>query len=341
MSVTSSTVSAQYLGELFEFAIERGAHRERLEVRAGVRASDLDDPDARLPLERYMTLMRVAKDLCGDPALALRLGSRRDFKHVSVVGLLCFASPTMGDALAALNRYGRLVADVDAPDRDEQFQIVERGDHMWLVDTRLRPDDFPEFTEETWARFATENRRNFPDRTFASAAHVTHPRPSYHAFYESTIGAPVTYNAEWNALCLPRSWLSIPLHEPNAYVFGVLSKHAQQLLEELKASETFRAKVEALLLPSLHDGTRRVEEVASQLGMSRQTVYRKLLEESTTYENVLDELRHRMALYYLEGGRTTIAETACLVGFSEPSAFSRAFKRWTGRSPKTLAGKKR
>jgi AraC-like DNA-binding protein len=79
-----------------------------------------------------------------------------------------------------------------------------------------------------------------------------------------------------------------------------------------------------------------MDAIASKLALSRQTLYRNLKAEGVTFEKVLDELRHKMALHYLNGKKVSVNETAYLVGFSDPTAFSRAFKRWTGSSPSTV-----
>ena len=81
-------------------------------------------------------------------------------------------------------------------------------------------------------------------------------------------------------------------------------------------------------------GDLSMEHIASELGVSRQTLFRKLKSENVTFETVLDELRHKMAMHYLEGAKMTVSQTAHLVGFKDPAAFSRAFKRWTGSSPR-------
>jgi AraC-like DNA-binding protein len=86
----------------------------------------------------------------------------------------------------------------------------------------------------------------------------------------------------------------------------------------------------------LHTGETGMDRIADGLGMSRQTLLRRLKAEGTTVEKILDRLRKRMALGYLEGGKASIDEVAYLVGFSDPAAFSRAFKRWTGMSPKAM-----
>jgi AraC-like DNA-binding protein len=89
-------------------------------------------------------------------------------------------------------------------------------------------------------------------------------------------------------------------------------------------------------MPILHAGTADIDTVATKLGMSRSTLFNRLKDEGTTFTKVLDELRHNMALDYLQGKKVSVNETAYLVGFSEPAAFSRAFKRWTGKSPRTM-----
>jgi AraC-like DNA-binding protein len=75
-----------------------------------------------------------------------------------------------------------------------------------------------------------------------------------------------------------------------------------------------------------------MELIANRMGLSRQTLFRRLKSEGTSFGKVLEELRHKMALNYLSGKKVSVNETAYLVGFSEPAAFSRAFKRWTGTS---------
>ena len=97
-----------------------------------------------------------------------------------------------------------------------------------------------------------------------------------------------------------------------------------------------RGRVEGLLMPILHTGEAGIEGVAARLGISRQTLFRRLREEGTSFERLLDELRHKLAVHYLTGRKVSVTETAYLVGFSDPAAFSRAFKRWTGKSPKAM-----
>ena len=95
----------------------------------------------------------------------------------------------------------------------------------------------------------------------------------------------------------------------------------------------FRREVEALLEPMLEKGAVRIEAVARALGCSRQTLYRRLKAEGVTFAELLDALRRRLALRYVREQNMPVKEAAYRLGFSEPAAFSRAYKRWTGASP--------
>jgi len=300
-------------------------------LRLDRQAEHLEDVDRRIPLTRYMALMRAGQALSGDPALALHYGETSDLAQISVVGLIAYACETFSEALVQLNRYGRLVVEVDGP--EPRFSHVLRDGGIWLVDNRGAPNDFPELTESTFARAICGPRR-FGVTQIATAVHVTHAARPYGAEYERIFGAPVTFAAGWNALRLDTAWMSHPISVQPRYVFGVLIDHADALLAALEASKSTRGRVETLLMPSLHEGQPSMAAVAARMGVSRQTLFRRLKAEGVTFAAVLDELRRQMAVRYLAAQKVSVNETAYLVGFSEAAAFSRAFKRWTGETPR-------
>lgn len=327
------TVSAGFARGLLEFAVSKGADRQALSDRSGIRPEDLADQDNRIPLTHYMALMKAGQALCDMPALALRFCEETRFEELSIVGRICQSATTMGEALKQLNRYSRLVAEVHGLGVNERFALVRRDGEIWLQDQRPDPNSFPELTEAAFGRFICEMTRHYGDTPFVTAIHVTFPRPSYSAEYDRILKAPVTFEAEWNAMRIEPSWLALEIHAPNRYVFGIFNAHADDLLKSLETSKTTRGRLESLLIPLLHTGEPGMTAMAQQLGVSRPTLYRRLKAEGVSFEAVVDDLRCRMALTYLDGRKLSVNETAYLVGFSDPSAFSRAFKRWTGNSP--------
>jgi AraC-like DNA-binding protein len=225
--------------------------------------------------------------------------------------------------------------DVDVEGPDEERLVLSRvAGQFWLIDRRRNPNEFPEITESSFARMVCMSRR-LGNAGIIKAVHVTHAAPAYRAEYDRIFQVPVTFESDKNALLMADgSWMNQRLAQAPRYVFGVLSAHADALLKELETSKTIRGRVESLLLPVLHTGDVGMDKIASRMGLSRQTLFRKLKAEGASFEQVLDELRHRLALDYLSGRKVSVNETAYLTGFSEPAAFSRAFKRWTGTSPR-------
>jgi AraC-like DNA-binding protein len=326
------TVAAGLVRGLFDVAVARGADASALAARAGIKLAELDDQDARVPFERHVALMRAAKVLCNDPALGLHFGEMNDLAQVSVVGLLGDACETVLETMQQANRYGRLIVEFDGgPDR---FKLVHEQGGLWLVDTRENPNDFYELTESTFARGVTSARRF--GQPLVKQIHVTHTDPGYGDEYQRIFNVPVTFGADWNAMQISEKVLTTPVRLQPRYAFALLSERAGALLKELQNSKSTRGRVESLLMPVLHKGDANIETIAEKMSMSRQTLFRKLKAESTTFEKVLDELRYRLALEYLRTRKVSVNETAYLLGFSEPAAFSRAFKRWTGQAPQAV-----
>jgi AraC-like DNA-binding protein len=335
------TVAAGLARGLTDFAVAKGANREALLGRSGIDPADLEDQDNRIPLAKYIALMRAGKELAHDPALALHYAEAVDLSEISIVGLLGRASETMLGAFVQLNRYGGLVIEVDlgAPGR---FQLEPGDGGIWLVDTRHNPNAFPELTESALGRIACGCSRMILDSNPAIelppawAVHVTHADPGYRAEYDRIFRTSVVFESDKNAILVDKKWMNHPLALQPRYVFGILSEHADALLKSLKDSKSTRGRVESLLMPILHTGDVGIDAIAAKLGFSRWTLFRALKAEGVTFEKVLDDLRHKMAIQYLSGKKVSVNETAYLVGFSEPAAFSRAFKRWTGSSPRAL-----
>jgi AraC-like DNA-binding protein len=329
------TIAAGFARALMQLAVSKGANQKVLAERSQIDPLELQDQDDRIPFANFIALMRAGKELCNDPALGLHFGEAFDLSELSIVGLIADASETGADAFRQINRYARLVVDVDLGSAD-RYQLERHGDELWMVDMRKNPNDFPELTESVFARGVCMARRA-GEMGFFKAVHVTHAEPEYRCEYDRIFRIPVIFGSDKNALVTDGAWLTYKPAPPSSrYVFGILSAHAEALLKSLEGSKSTRGRVESVLMPILHTGDASINTVAGKLGLSRQTLFRKLKAEGVTFEQVLDELRHKLALHYLSGKKVSVNETAYLVGFSEPAAFSRAFKRWTGSSPRMM-----
>ena len=332
------TISAGFARALLELAVSKGASRTALVERSRIDPGQLQDPDNRIPLAKCVALMRAGQELCNDPALALHLGESLGIEELSILGLIGQACETLADAFVQMNRYSRLVAEIDGVVTGDRYVLRREGGQFWLIDTRKNRDDFPELTEFSFARMVCGSRRGAAEQ-FAKVVHVTHAAPAHRAQYDRIFQVPVVFESDKNALLVDEEWLTLRSPLPSRYVFGILSERADDLLKSLQSSKSTRGRVQTLLMPMLHTGDPSMDTIAGKMGLSRQTLLGLLKAEGATFEKVVDELRHRMALEYLNGKKVSVNETAYLVGFSEPTAFSRAFKRWTGRSPAEYTGR--
>jgi AraC-like DNA-binding protein len=280
-----------------------------------------------------------AAELTGEPALALQYGEAVRMQEISIVGLICEACETTIEVGRQLNRYAALVIDEGRDEPATLMRGVWRDGGVWIECPSDLFARYPLIAEAEFARLVWNARVMFRDSPefhklkWPREMHFMHEDRGYGREYERVFQAPVVFKSRWNAMLIDAGFLSLKQPPVNRYVFGVLSERAEALLKEIEASRTTRGRVESLLAPILHTGDAGMEMIAERMGVSRQTLLRRLKDEGVTFEQVLDELRRNLAVHYLNGKKVSVNETAYLVGFSDPASFSRAFKRWTGRSP--------
>lgn len=131
----------------------------------------------------------------------------------------------------------------------------------------------------------------------------------------------------------PPSKARVPRPAATAFA-SLLGELARVIADRATRSTPFQHEVERRIEALLDGGEVRIDRVAADMGLSRQTLYRRLRDDGVTFEQLLDGLRHRLALRYLKSDRMSVKAAAYRLGFSDPAAFSRAFKRWTGSSPR-------
>jgi AraC-like DNA-binding protein len=296
---------------------------------AGIDRRTLDDPDARLEAGKVSALWTRAYEVSGDPVLSLHAAEACPLGAYKVIDYMAANAGTVGEAFRCASRYFWLINTAIRLPIDESGDPVEFG-----VEDESGPAGVSRaYAEYCFAAFVLHVRGatgvDFPLRR-VTFVHRAPPDVSEH---ERIFGCPVRFEAEHNRLAIDRRDWDTPTPGADPGVLQVLTEHADLLLQKLPQAPDLVERTRRAIGGRLRGGDSSLESVARELGTSARSLQRHLNDLGYSYNALADEVRAATARLYLEQPDIAIAEIAYLLGFSDPSTFNRAFKRWTGQTP--------
>jgi AraC-like DNA-binding protein len=168
-------------------------------------------------------------------------------------------------------------------------------------------------------------------------ARFSYPPPPYAEEYERILRIPVRFNAGEDGVLFPISMMDDLNPSADAALAQLLEQYAADQLSKIPTNAQFSQRVRACVVSMLPLGALTADSVAAQFNMSNRTLRRRLQDESTSYQEILDDVRAELARHYLTKEKREIDEVSFMLGFSDPSAFTKAFRRWTGHTPAEFA----
>jgi AraC-like DNA-binding protein len=308
-----------------------GVSREDLLREARLTEAQLQDPDARVPVSALVGLWRAIVSRVPDPAIGLRLGADIRVRELGLVGYTMAVSRTVGAALHRLARYDRILSEALVVDLEVE------GETTWArLDVHAALHAFPPAADARLAALLSAAREIAAAPIVPVCVQFPYRRPEDVREHERFFRAPLEFGAPTTALLLRNEDLARAVVCGDDTLVGYLDRLAQQTLSALGAERTLRDQVRRVLWAELSDGTPDLDHVARVLGMSARTFQRRLRAEGMTFAAVLFEFRRDMAPVLLRDGRLSVAEVAFLLGYEDPSSFQRAFRRWSGLSPRAF-----
>jgi AraC-like DNA-binding protein len=307
-----------------------GADAAAVAAAAGLDLAVLDGADARLPLKVEEALWREASRATGIDAIGLAAAELVQPGMFDVLDYAVRSSTDVEDALARLIRLNRLEHDAAT------FVVTRRGDGTVRLAHTFHGSGAPgrHLTEFTLAGLLVAARQCTEQPVVAREVHLRSARPADLAPYARVFGETVRFEQEEGALIVEEAVLALPFKRADSALCAILERHAEALLGALPPLESSLSdRVRTLITAQLRGGDPSVGAIADGLHMSDRTLQRKLAAEGASFDEIVDGLRAELARRYLEDPRLAIGEVAFLLGYSEASAFHRAFKRWTGRTP--------
>jgi AraC-like DNA-binding protein len=304
---------------------------DRAELFRGtnVQPSVLGDFRGRVSLDEWRVLVQRAMLLTRDPGLGITLGGSASDNILQIVGQLAAACTSLREAMRMFERYRPILGNVN------RFDLVEEGNRGYLVYATQYPSPHaPQFDAELALGLMYRSSRRFAARDSDDAHEVwfEHPTPSYAARYAEVFRCPVRFDRPRNAILFPREYLDLQQVYANPRLADVLRDGADRMLAE-QGAPSLPDRVRAILRYEVDLRGVTVSRVAKVLKLDARTLRRQLQQANARWSLLVDEARCRIACEELRRGDTPIRELSDRLGFSEQSAFNRAFKRWTGVTP--------
>ncbi len=322
---SSSALWVKCLADMFA---SRGLDAPRLLAGAGIDETRLSDPDARVEVDEITRLWELAVARSGNPALGMEPDLPSRFVNFDTVGYVMLASPTLKAGLVNLSRYYAVISDAIT------LELEPDGANCWLVlgligNTRPLPRQRLEYSLLTVASLCRWITRRDVQPL---AVEFCYPEPTDTTPYVQAFGCPVRFGQPRIRLLLTNADLDMPLLSSDPVLFDMHQRVIESRLARLgHASVGHRVTEE--IIHRLHLGEPRREDVASSLAMADRTLQRRLREEDTNFQQLLDDARRDLAQKYLAEDRYPLSQVADLLGFADQSNFFRASKRWFGVSP--------
>jgi len=328
-SVTGPTLPSLSTRALVQACVRMGLDRDELLAAAGVHASVLDNPDAQVPWQQLGALWREAYAQSQDPDLALHAVEQLPFGAYKVIDFMGGCAPTVGEALARVCRYFPLIND------HLQLTIL-KTDSGRTIELRTASGDTEmprSYAEYTVAALVFRTRGAAGSPWAPDSVDFAFPKPDSDAEHRRLLACPIRFGAAPTAIHLSQATWDRPTGQPDPMLLESLEAHANSMLDKLNEEPPVVLAVRRALVDALHGGQCDLHAVARKTGTSERTLQRRLAKAGVSFGDLLEQTRRALAERYLRDRDVAIGEVSYLLGYSEQSAFSRAFRRWTGVSP--------
>ena len=321
------SVFAPALGALWEQLQGYGIDPEPLFREEGIDPEMLFDAGARIPLDRYQRLDVKAAKLSGDPYFGLKGAEYSRPAHLGALGFAWLASSSLRTAFQRLSRYARVIQEKLTIElaEDDEFFYVRLDAHMPLLNKRIR--------ENGQLAAVVKFSRVIAGKDFNPAKIcLKQSEPEDAGYYYELFRCLLEFNAKATTFVIRLEDVDKRLTGSNDQL-AKLNEHIVVKYLAHSEKQDIVNRVKAAVIDGLANGQVTEKSIAEEMYTTPRNLHRKLQKEDTSFKTLLTEVRKELAQQYIQDRSKTLTEISFMLGFSEVSSFSRAFKGWTGRPP--------
>jgi len=301
-------------------------------AKAGIDPSRLDISGARYPWDTMQRLWVAAAEAAGDPCFGLTVGRNIRPTTFHALGFSWLASRTLLESLQRLVRYTKLITtapvELKLTSTDESWSLHDKIKDSGLADSKSNEISVDAFFMAVVGLCRQASNTHF----CAKSVHLSRADNGQLDTYVQMFEAPVFFGCETDWIEFDRTTLETPLPGDNLELAIANDRIAEEYIAALDPSRVV-SEVRKLLIELLPSGEANQETIAGQMHRSLSTLQRQLAAENTNYKEIRENTRRDLAEQYVREGQYSLSQIAYLLGFSDQSNFSRAFRRWTGQSP--------
>jgi len=312
---------------MLERTADLGLDRDELATAAGF-GDELRDPDARVPVTKIWNLWRILIDRTSDPILGLHLAMGLRIRQFGLVGYAMFNSRTVLDALRRLTRYSRILSEA------LELSLSADAERVDIVVARsARLDALVHPVDARLAGLLAATRALAGVEIAPLEVRFPYRRPRRVSDHRRYFRCELRFESAASGIAFRRQDVDRAVSSADETLVGYLDHYAESVLESLAHHGSHADRVRKAIWSHLADGPPAVQQAAATLGVSVRTLQRRLSLEGTSFAEVLDDFRKETAVSLLRDRSLAVYEVAFLLGYSDPSTFYRAFRRWEGIPP--------
>jgi len=325
----SVKVSANLLSQMFLYLESLKVDVDIFLHSISIETSTIKSFDSHIPIETYLRIQDEAAKYINDSYFGLHMGEFAEMGSWSILGYMMMNCKNLGDAFEKSERYSRIIGNFIQARAEPQSKKIKIIFSTPLLKVSMSRHCFDASLSSgiRLMRSLTSTDIHPLEVSFTSGA------PASKSEYERVFQCPVLFGQKENSFTVDTNFIAMPIPMANPGLLEYFERYAENFLTEMERKDTHTRAVTKIILSHLDDEGLSINKVAKEMAVSVRTLQNKLEEEGVIFSNLLRDIRQRLAKQYLRENYT-VEQITYMLGFSEPSVFRKAFKKWSGFTPR-------